>query len=60
MQEHITGTEFSPELSASVVHGEVELSAPTSLRYIDPAPYTARAVQQGNRRTSVLPSDGSA
>ena len=31
-QEHITGTEFSPELSASVVHGEVELCAPTSLR----------------------------
>ena len=30
--EHITGTEFSPELSASVVHGEVELCALTSLR----------------------------
>jgi len=32
MQEHITGTEFSPELSASVVHGEVELCALTSLQ----------------------------
>jgi len=30
MREHITGTEFSLELSASVVHGGVELCAPTS------------------------------
>jgi len=29
---HITGTKFSLELSANVVHREVELCAPTSLR----------------------------
>jgi len=31
-REHITRTEFSPELSVNVVHGEVELCAQTSLR----------------------------
>ena len=31
MWEHRTGTEFSPELSASVVHRGVELYVPTSL-----------------------------
>ena len=30
VREHITGTEFSPELSASLVHGRVELCTPTS------------------------------
>jgi len=46
-QEHITGTEFSLELSANVVHGEVELCVPTSLR-------RTRDKRWGRRQTAAV------